>query len=58
MKAILICQHGDLDQINFQEIDCQEVRVGYVLVKMKAAALNHLDLAKDTQRTIIQTIVQ
>ena len=44
MKAILICQHGGLDQINFQEIDCQEVRAGYVLVKMKAAALNHLDL--------------
>ena len=44
MKAILICQHGDLDQINFQEIDCQEVRAGHVLVKMKAAALNHLDL--------------
>ena len=44
MKAILICQHGGLDQINFQEVDCQKVRAGYVLVKMRAAALNHLDL--------------
>ena len=44
MKAILIHQHGGLDQIQFEEIDRRQIEPGYILVKMKAAALNHLDL--------------
>ncbi len=44
MKAILIHQHGGLDQVQFEEIDRRQVGPGHILVRMKAAALNHLDL--------------
>lgn len=44
MKAILIREHGDLDQVRFEEIDEPEVKAGQVLVRTQAAALNHLDL--------------
>ncbi len=44
MKALLIHQHGDLDQARYEEIDDPEIKPGYVRVKTQATALNHLDL--------------
>jgi len=44
VKALLIHQHGDLDQARYEEIDDPEIKPGYVRVKTQATALNHLDL--------------
>lgn len=44
MNALLFAQHGDLDQVRFDQVDPPEVKPGLVLVRMRAAALNHLDL--------------
>ena len=44
MKAFLIHQHGDLDQVRYEEIDDPEIQPGSVRVKTQATALNHLDL--------------
>ena len=44
MKALLFAQHGDLDQVRFNQVDTPEVKPGLVLVRMRAAALNRLDL--------------
>ena len=44
MKAILIEQHGGLDEIRYADIDPPEVGHRQVLVRTRAAALNRLDL--------------
>jgi NADPH:quinone reductase-like Zn-dependent oxidoreductase len=44
MKAIRIHQHGDLDVLKIDEIKKPVPSENQVLVQMKAAALNHLDL--------------
>ena len=44
MKALLIHQHGGLEQVRFEEIDDPEIGPGLVRVKTKATSLNHLDL--------------
>ena len=44
MKALLIHQHGGLEQVRFEEIDDPEIGPGRVRVKAQATALNHLDL--------------
>lgn len=44
MKAIVFCQHGDLDQIEYSEMPEPEIRPNEVLLAVKAAALNQLDL--------------
>ena len=44
MKAIRIHQHGDLDVLSVDEIDKPVPLDNQVLVEVKAAALNHLDL--------------
>ncbi|MDA2935023.1 zinc-binding dehydrogenase [Acidobacteria bacterium AH-259-D05] len=44
MKALLIHQHGGLEQVRFEEIDDPEIGPGLVRVKTQATALNHLDL--------------
>ena len=44
MKALLIHQHGGMEQIRFEEIDDPEIGPGLVRVKTKATSLNHLDL--------------
>lgn len=44
MKALVIQEHGDLDNISIAEIPKPEPRPGYVLVRTRAAALNHLEL--------------
>ena len=44
MKAFLIRQHGDLDQVRYEEIDDPQIKAFSVRVKIQASALNHLDL--------------
>lgn len=44
MKALFIRDHGDLDQLCFGQLDAPKLIPGHVLVRTRAAALNHLDL--------------
>jgi NADPH:quinone reductase-like Zn-dependent oxidoreductase len=44
MRAVVIAAHGDPDVIMIEERPVPEPGPGQVLVKMEAAALNHLDL--------------
>ncbi len=44
MKALLIHQHGGLEQIRFEEIDDPQAGSGQVRVRTQATSLNHLDL--------------
>lgn len=44
MKSVLIREHGGLNQVSYQEWKKPEIPPGHVLVRTRAAALNHLDL--------------
>ena len=44
MKALLIRQHGGLEQVRFEEIDDPVMQPGCVRVRLQATSLNHLDL--------------
>ena len=44
MKAIYIKDHGNLDVLQYAEIDDPILMDGQVLVKIKAAGINHLDI--------------
>mgnify|MGYP000924595321 FL=1 len=44
MKAIFFEQHGDLEVLKFGEIKTPEPKVGEALIRVKAVALNHLDI--------------
>lgn len=44
MNAIVIREHGGLEQVEFRDIPRPRVKPGHVLVRTRAAALNHLDL--------------
>ncbi len=44
MKAVLFHQHGDLDVLQYSDFPTPEPGPGEVLVRLKAAALNRLDL--------------
>lgn len=44
MKAILFDQHGDLDVLRYADFPTPIPGIGQVLVKLKAAALNRMDL--------------
>lgn len=44
MKAIFIRRHGSIDQVEYGELPKPELKPGEVLVKTRAAALNHVDL--------------
>lgn len=44
MKAIRIHKHGQVDVLSLDQIDTPSPKPGEILVKVKAAALNHLDL--------------
>jgi len=44
MKALVLKQHGSLDDVNYVDLPIPEVGQNDVLIKVKAAALNHLDL--------------
>lgn len=44
MKAIVIQEHGGLEKLRFEEIPTPEISESEVLVRVKACALNHLDI--------------
>lgn len=44
MKAVVFHQHGDLDQLKFEVVETPKLGNREVLVKVKACALNHLDI--------------
>lgn len=44
MKAVVFHEHGEVDVLNYEEVPTPEPGAGEVLVKIEAAALNHLDL--------------
>lgn len=44
MKAVLFHQHGDVDVLQYADFPTPEPRPGEVLVRLRAAALNRLDL--------------
>src|SRR5258708_40271883 len=44
MKAILIREHGGLDKLTMSEVPDPEPRAGEAVVRVRAVALNHLDI--------------
>lgn len=44
MKAVVFKQHGDLDQLTYTNVPEPKIGPDEVLVKVKACALNHLDI--------------
>ncbi|HSB43083.1 MAG TPA: zinc-binding dehydrogenase [Methylomirabilota bacterium] len=44
MKALAFHEHGGLDKLRYQDVADPTLGVGDVLVRVRAAALNHLDL--------------
>ncbi len=44
MKALCFYEHGDLDVLRYEEVATPEPGPGQVLVRVRACALNHLDV--------------
>ena len=44
MKAIRIHEHGDVEQLRIEELDAPQPGPGQILIEVRAAALNQLDL--------------
>ena len=44
MKAVRIHQHGGIDVLKYEEIPIPQITENQCLIKIKAAALNHLDI--------------
>jgi NADPH:quinone reductase-like Zn-dependent oxidoreductase len=44
MKAIVIHEHGGVDRLVYEDVDMPRPGFGEVLVKVKAAGINHFDL--------------
>ncbi len=44
MKALHFLQHGELDVVRYGEVPNPELKEGQVLVKVRACAINHLDI--------------
>lgn len=44
MKALAFHQHGGIDMLRYQDVPDPEIDAGDVLVRVRACALNHLDL--------------
>lgn len=44
MKAIVIREHGGPEKLRLEEIPTPEISENEVLVRVKACALNHLDI--------------
>ena len=44
MNAVVIHEHGGIDKLCFEEMTAPNIAADEVLVEVKAAALNHLDL--------------
>ena len=44
MKAVRFHEHGGLDVLRYEDVADPEPAPGEVLIKVRACALNHLDL--------------
>jgi NADPH:quinone reductase-like Zn-dependent oxidoreductase len=44
VKALCFCEHGDLDVLQYADVPDPELGPGEVLVRVRACALNHLDV--------------
>lgn len=44
MKALVLKAHGEISQVALEEVEAPKPKRGEVLINIKAAALNHLDL--------------
>ena len=44
MKAVTICRHGGPEVVQVQEVPDPQPAAGEVLIDIRAAALNHLDI--------------
>ena len=44
MKAVVFHQHGGPEQLRFEEVEPPRIQPDEVLVRVKACALNHLDI--------------
>ncbi|MBI3096925.1 MAG: zinc-binding dehydrogenase [Planctomycetes bacterium] len=44
MKAVVFHEHGGIDRLRHEEVPIPELRSGEALVRVKACALNHLDI--------------
>ena len=44
MKAVIFREHGTVDQVSYSDVPEPEIRPDDVLLEVRAAALNHLDL--------------
>src|SRR5258708_38970665 len=44
MKALAFHEHGGLDKLEYQDVPDPKIGASDVLVRVRAAALNHLDL--------------
>ena len=44
MKAVLFHQHGGPDKLSYEDLPTPTIGPDEVLVKVKACALNHLDI--------------
>lgn len=44
MKALVFHEHGSLEQVRYEDVPTPEIKANEVLVEIKAAALNRLDL--------------
>src|SRR3982074_1033691 len=44
MKAVRFHQHGDADVLSYEDVPKPQLEPGEVLVRVRACALNHLDL--------------
>ena len=44
MKAIILHKKGNADQLKFDEVEPPKINDDEVLVKVKAASVNHLDI--------------
>ncbi len=44
MKAVVFEEHGDLDKLQYKDVEAPKLANREVLVRVKASALNHLDI--------------
>lgn len=44
MKALYFNEHGDIDKLQFGDLPRPQLLPGHAIIKVRAAALNHLDL--------------
>ena len=52
MKAVFFDQHGDLDVLQYGELQDPKPQPGWVLVRLHAAALNHVKNVLETLRSL------